>query len=331
MTAGEDTAIASERHVAYLSNSPSRMPTTPELAQFIKSYERILLAYKDVLRELFPDLDSLRVGAELVRYEATGSGVFDWVVKLYFGSDEKALELVQEYAKKHPLLAKLLSKKVGFGVLVLILITSAALTHCDSQQALPTERADLPNLTGIHSQVINIGAQQLDVSPEALDAAVKRVLLANPSLLPESSRVVRVLRRDPDAYLRLDGQPSLTLKPEAVAEIPPVLDLEAHTKTEVHDHIRIQLRAMDLDNKKRWGAIAPSLSSNRVVLHVGLESAGQLAGVLDLEGKVVVDYLRDEDGQWQPMRYTLVAVHWTDRQRALFRDVEPGTSSGEGP
>lgn len=331
----DSSDLSSSEHKLYFSNRLSLMPDSTELGALISSYGRLLKAYKDVLVRIDPELMTLELVPELIRYEASGSGELDWLIKYCWGSTEKAQKWAADVIKKNPKLRWLHTHRKGIGAVILALITIASYVKSQLNTAGSVDEADepaTPHLSGIQQQTINIAAAEYGIAPETFRRMLIDTLRNDPSLLRDVSRVVRPARRDPNAYMQLDGEPLLSLKPEAIAEIPPTLSVDPEPREIRHTDVLIQLRATDLDNRRRWAAIIPSISPRRVTLVVDVNNPSELAGVTKLRGNIVAEEVLDEDSEWVPRRYRLTFIERTDRQPSLYPESpDAGGASGHVP
>jgi hypothetical protein len=306
-------------HQFFLSNQPALMPTTKELGDLLKSYSHILESYPQLIAEFSARAQSWRFDVELIRYEASGSGKLDWLVSPWFADEQEAADYGSGKWSLFIQKCGLGSKNIGLGVYVLAVITQAVIRCIPYAKNAVEKQNTSPNLSGISDSIIDELAKELGVSREELIDAIRRLLEKKPDLQQDVSKVIQSARKDPNAFLRFDGRPELVLKAEAIKEIPNQLVIVSPTKTEVVDGVEMVLRATDLDSDKAgWGALIPSIYPERVKLRVRIERRGALQGVVKLRGKVVIDYFRNEDGEWIPKVYELVAVEATDRDGSIF-------------
>lgn len=310
-------------HSTFLTNRAEHMPSAAELGSLLASYERLLNDCPHVLRRLIAFDGEFVLASTLTRYESGGSGLIKWLVRFYFKSEDVAMDTLRGKMLSHPLLKRLVSKKIGIGVIVGVVMLIVAYKLASSKGL--SNASSLLSLINVHIGEINIGlSSDEQITREDIEAIIDERTADRRRLPEDVVRIARPARRDPDASIVLDANDELAISPEVLVEFPVTASLEPATRTTDVPEARIVLRALDYDHRAKWAAIVPQLSGRRVPLVVELTDPKILKGVESLVGTVIVEWTQDDDGEWQPSKYRLIQVSSTDRQPSLYTNEDRG-------
>lgn len=128
-----------------------------------------------------------------------------------------------------------------------------------------TGQKSAPAIHATNSVIIQNGAGALNIHPDAFKAALESAASGNKKGIAESAlKLTSPVRADPDSSVSF-GSPqapeesSAVISYKAVAEAPAKIELEANERVEENEGAVLEIRATDLDSKKRgWaGRLAP--------------------------------------------------------------------------
>ena len=146
----------------------------------------------------------------------TGSLIEDILMKLYFANQEE-LDAFMAKIRSNPMLRNSLA-----GLALGVLVTWGAMTALGSKT--PANQVTIANST-----IINVGAQQTGLTPEAFEAVVRQAVGDQKKKVAENAvKLVHPAKADPQAEFQISGttepqkadQPVLRMTPEQVAAVP---------------------------------------------------------------------------------------------------------------
>lgn len=306
----------------YYGNSPDRMPSISDVGRSLIAFEGLLKSTGRALDKMFPEAGLTSVEVAFVSVE-TGSIIERVLVRFAFG-DEKKLMAAVDRLRNHKRIRPLLESPSFVATVTAAVVTAAAVAYLSSCSG-----GERVHIEGIHNSVIMIGAQEAGIEPDEFRRIVQEVIQEDKSVPANVSKLVAPARVDPDASLRFNDETRLTLKPEAILEIPRTMGkARAEEVVQRHEGVTIELRATDLDKRNGWAARVRTLSPRRARLNIGQINPSRLAGVQAMQGDIVATFIRGDDGVIIPTEYKLIALHSTDREneesgpKDLFSSME---------
>lgn len=174
----------------------------------------------------------------------TGSLIEDILMKLYFANQEE-LDAFMAKIRSNPMLRNSLA-----GLALGVLVTWGAMTALGSKT--PANQVTIANST-----IINVGAQQTGLTPEAFEAVVRQAVGDQKKKVAENAvKLVHPAKADPQAEFQISGttepqkadQPVLRMTPEQVAAVPVDVNIQKNERIVDKQRVPIVIRAVDLDS-----------------------------------------------------------------------------------
>ena len=182
----------------------------------------------------------------LIESLETGSLIEDVAIKFFFKDRANLDAFVEKMGEKKivktAVIAAIIGGVVGYG-----------LHWAAGQKATPTIQAT-------NSVIIQNGAGALNITPEAFAAALQAATVGNKKPIAESAlKLTSPVRGEPGSEVTFgepntDATPNVRIPHSAVAEAPARIELKPYERTEELKNTVLNLRATDLDSKKRGWA-----------------------------------------------------------------------------
>lgn len=158
---------------------------------------------------------------------------------------------------------------------------------------LATAKSPAPNITATNNVIINIGAGELGMTPEAFSAIVRTAVGDKKGIAESALKFIGPARADPGSSVTLDnaveGQRMSTpieISAVAIAEAPKRIELAPNERIEEYRSARLLIRAANLDSKKSgW---AGKLANRDERLPIELDPAVSEADIFG-RTEIVVD------------------------------------------
>ncbi len=190
----------------------------------------------------------------------SGSLVEKIAVKLFFNTEQEFEEF----------LAKVKTKLDGSPMLKGSLITAliAGLIGYGIFLAAKTSPSPTPNITANNNVIINIGAGEVGLTPEAFRAIVETAVTDKKDLARAAVKLVKPARGDAEAAIVLDGRQDIAIQPAAILETPPVVNIEPQKRVDELKGAVLLLRAGDMDRKDAGWAGAVEGKTERLPIQL---------------------------------------------------------------
>ena len=250
-----------------------------------------LLAFERILQQS-PQVLSALTGATIdhieVFVEELHSGSLDtkYLLKLFFKDEEeldKFLTSIREKLKEYPvarntLLTAVIAGLVGYGLY-------AAANIVRSPEAAATIQAN-------NNVIINIGAGEVDMTPEQFTAVVHAAVRDKKALAKDSVRFMAPARTDPDSQVSFDGSDQIILPKETVRAAPSSIEVDKPQTDEDLPDVNLHIRATNLDSTTSgWAGLIPGLIDRRIPIELadGVDPK-EVAGNFSVRADVTVVY-----------------------------------------
>lgn len=261
----EEQAVSTEE---YSVEVPLKLYFATEEPVAIQDITKSLLALEK-LSKRFPDmlecLTDISINGYDIRVQRLESGSLleDLVVKLYFDDPEK-MEQFKEFLENTPM-GKALKWGVG-GVLTLLLVSQMMVAY----QTFTGD--ETPSIQANHNVIINVGADQLGISPDEAVKLAKVGASGNRKKLFQAARdVLRPVEGHQNASLQVPGvdPQSFSYTSEALSEVPFEADVNAAERDLDYEEVLLQIRALDRDKADAgwWGVLPSVVGESRIRLH----------------------------------------------------------------
>ncbi len=261
-----------------------------EVAETLLALERIVYFAPKVLEGLTNiAIDKIDVYVDAVESSSLTEKV---LIKIFF-KDEATLDAFLDKAGDHlrkpgmprnALIGAILAAIIGYGTWLAAKISN------------PAGQA---TISGNNVTIINVGAGQLELTPEAFKAIVAAAIGDQKALVQETVKLFKPARSDKNASLVIDENPLTSFPPEVIKAIPKSVNFPKQDRLENISDVDLEIRAMDLDSYNRgWAAIIPNKIDRRVRLK--LDPSIQITEISDkfsVRGDVSVYYKLDRSGK----------------------------------
>lgn len=213
--------------------------------------KEVILALQglDGLLRAVPKLVEGFTGVEIERGEfhiqslESGSLIEDIAVAFFFkdkaGLDAFVTKMGANKAVKATVITAIIAALVAYGL------------H------LATAKNPAPNITATNNVIINIGAGEVGMTPEAFTAVVKSAVGDKKGVAENALKFIGPARADPGSSVTLDsavqGQQAsvpIEISSAAIAEAPKRIELASNERVEEYKSAKLYIRATNLDSKK---------------------------------------------------------------------------------
>jgi predicted nucleic acid-binding protein len=292
-------------HKIYYSNRHA-VPAE-EVAEALLGLSRIVQKAPLVFKGLVSGCN-LPKAALYVESIENGSLSEEVIVKFFFGSKRKMDRCLKRWRE-----ALGINLETAPGVLrtIIIALIFAGAVIAAQRYLSPAEKATIEMN---HNTVINIGAAELQMTPDQLRAIITTVISNKDQLAADAVAVIRPAKRDRDASITFDNDPAKTIPPTVIDHIPSTVDPVREEDSTMHEHVTVELRALDLDsNKSGWAAVAPRVAATRLKLELGPNIQPEhLFGKASVTGTVEVVKRRNGEGTMVPKLIRLLEIDDVD-------------------
>jgi hypothetical protein len=240
-----------------------------EVVDSLLAMERTIKLMPAVLEKVFP---GTTIGTIEVYIDAVVSGSLreKFFYKMLFGS-EAEFDLFLEKLRKDLGLDS--GNKQKAAIIIGLLITAVILyggVHAFLKAFGKTEPAI--HIEANHNTIINIGAKELGMTPEALRNAIELALINKDQIAADAVKIIKPAKNDPDSEIIVNNDEKVKISNEAIKQFPSKTEPNEEVETIVYTTFKnseVHVRAIDLDNKARgWAAIVPGISIDRMKMQI---------------------------------------------------------------
>ncbi len=229
---------------------------------------------------------------EIFVEEIESGSLFEQVLIKFFFKDEAGLDQFVEKVRG----------KVGDGPRNVLLVGAviAAVTALGGQFLAGLSGSSTTNITASNNTIINIGAGEVQMTPESFEAVVRAALPEKKEVAKATLQMLKPARNDPEASIVFDGEAALTLPPDAIGEVPQTYEPGEDLRVERIQGAELLIRATNRDSAvSGWSARIPQhLGKKKVKLVVapGI-NLDEIAGRAQVKGDVDIQYRRSPNGK----------------------------------
>lgn len=261
-----------------------------EVAESLLALERIVRFVPRALGDLTRvDIEDVGIFVDSIE---SGSLWQKIIIKIGFGSEEALDAFLDRIGEK--------VRKPGMPRNVLIGAVIATLVGYGAWLAAKVGNpAGQTTITANNNTIINLGAGQVDVTPEAFRAIVEAAVTDKKELAQSTVRMFQAARSDREASIVIDGNNEMTFSPDVIAATPKKVSIDKQEKIEDLRDVDLQIRATDLDSITRgWAAVIPGKIDRRVRLKLdpGIRPS-TIADKFSVRADVSVFYRIDKEGK----------------------------------
>lgn len=122
-------------------------------------------------------------------------------------------------------------------------------------------------ITANNNTIINLGAGQVDMTPEAFRAIVETATRDKKELAENAVIFFKPARADSKAGITIDENKSMVFPASVISATPVAVKVEANEKVEHLSDVDLEVRATDLDSTKRgWAGVITGKIDRRIKL-----------------------------------------------------------------
>jgi hypothetical protein len=150
-----------------------------------------------------------------------------------------------------------------------------------------------------NNTIINLGAGQVELTPEAFRAIVEAAVADKKDLAKSAVRLFNPARADAQASIVIDGNEATTFSPAVISATPRTIEKVKDERVEHLMDVDLQIRATDLDSLSRgWAALIPGHIDRRVKLKLEPDVKPiDIADKFSVRADVSVYYRQDRSGK----------------------------------
>lgn len=276
-----------------------------EVAESLLALDRVARRVPAVMRSLAGGGGALPQVQLYVEQLQEGSLLEKVAVVLLFKSEKEMEITLLRWRKKFGI-----NLTTSNGVLRTVM-TGALLVGVSFAIGNCTATPEKPSIQFSDNTIITIGADELKMTPDELIKIITASVPKKQSLAVDAVTALRPAKRDPQAEIQLDGNPTLVIPSALLSAMPNEVKPEPIEDSTTYEHATLRLRASDGDNPDQgWAAILENdVSAKRIKLRLGVSiNPDNLYGLKKVTGKVEVLRRRDAKGQMVVKEYLLHSV-----------------------
>lgn len=262
-----------------------------EIAKSLLALEKIITASETAYEGITAvDIDKIEV---LIAKLESGSLLEDIVIKFFF-KDQAGLDAFVEKVRSNTLENGMVGKSLVVGAVLAAVVGTGAYYAASSQakgSSVPT------TITANNNVIINIGAGEVGMTPEAFKAVVETAIKDKKALAENTVAFFKPARADRNASITFDDNDAVRFSPEVIAATPKVVKMEKTDHSKDYSDVDLQVRATDLDhNKTGWAGVIPDLIDRRIPLKLAENVKPADLNHFQVRADVTVFYKRKSRG-----------------------------------
>lgn len=294
------------RHRIFYSNQHA-VPAV-EIADALLALDRLVQRIPNVMRLAVPRTPKIKARLYVEQVES-GSLQEDIIVALGFGSKEEMDTTLAMWRKK---LGIDLKTRAGVIRAILYGLVAIGVYHAIGvgvQKVFSPTPEQKAQMEVSHNTIIQIGAGELQMTPEQFSAVLKAVPNQNKNAA-DAVRFIAPAKRDAKADIVIDGDATVSFPTDYIAATPTDFQPPDTSDFNVANDVAIELRALDLDSTSSgWAAVIPSISPRRVKLELAETiKPADLFGRKFITGDVEITSKKNKAGQPDVRGYRLIQV-----------------------
>lgn len=289
--------VFSSSHEVYYSNR--ELVPIADIIESLQALERIVKMCPGVLEGVTSvPIKRIEVYVEELQ---SGSLLEKVVVRLFFRSEEELDAFIDKTRDK--ILQPGMPRNVLIGAVLASLIGYGAVLVANSQKA-----AGSTTITANNNVIINLGAGQVDLTPEVFRAIVESSVTDKKDLAAQSVKFFKPARADSQAAITLDKNDALAFSPAVISATPNKAEFEKQSQVKDLRDVDLHIRATNLDSLKQgWAGLIPGLIDRRVRLQLDPSvNPTDVAGRFQVRADVSIVYKMDKSGKKMEPDYILL-------------------------
>jgi hypothetical protein len=267
------------------------------LAASLVAFEKVVRQSRPLFEKLYSaEIADIRV---FVNEIEAGSLFDDFLIKFVFKDDEGYTAFVQALRRKTGVDA-MTERYPTIGPILTTVLLLGGLAAVSRGCGSGGDGINI-NLRNSYGNVITIAAADHQMPVEEMQGLINTSITNRYLLATNAAKIFLPAKREgADASIKMDDRMDLVISPGSVKEVPAIVPkAQAQETQEVHTDVAIQIRALDLDNRKKgWGVVIPSVSNARIPMELDPQvNTADLLGRNLVQADIEVFYRIDAEGE----------------------------------
>nr|WP_288358474.1 hypothetical protein [uncultured Pseudomonas sp.] len=255
-----DALVLELKHDVYFSTK-NDVPIADIVAS-LQAFERIIQQQARQVLSALTNTEIERIDVYVDELQA-GSLFTEYALKLFFKDKEdleRFLGVARDKLKEHPMVRATLMTGVIAGLVAYGLYAAANVVK--SPEAAKTIQAN-------NNVIINIGAGEVDMTPEQFTAVVQAAVRDKKALAKESVKFMAPARTDPESEVKFDGNELAVIPKETIQAAPSSIDVPKDQWQEDFPDVDLQIRATNLDSATSgWAGLINGIVDRRIPIEL---------------------------------------------------------------
>lgn len=254
----QELSFSSSHRVYYSNETP--IPVG-DIAKSLLALEKIILSSTKALEGVTSvEIDSIKVYVSKIE---TGSLIEDVIVKVFFKDKENMDAFLDKIGEK--VREPGMPRNIVIGAVIATVIGSGAFFASKLVSG-----GGQTTITANNNTIINFGAGQVEMTPEAFKAVVETAIKNKKELAENTVRFFAPARADGSAAITIDSNDSMKFPANVIAATPMAVKVEKQDYVEDFSDVDLEIRATDLDSTtKGWAGVIHGKIDRRVKLKLG--------------------------------------------------------------
>lgn len=229
-----------------------------DIARSLIALEKIILSSQFAF-EGITSVDIAKIEVLISKLES-GSLLEDIGIKFFF-KDQAGLDAFVAKVRAKTLENGVLGKSLVVGAVLASVVGAGAFFAAKSNGSAQT------TITANNNVIINIGAGEVGMTPEAFKSVVETAIKDKKALAENTVSFFSPARSDRNASITFDDNDAVRFTPEVIAATPSSISKDRSEHSKDYSDVDLQIRATDLDHHKTgWAGIVTGLVDRRVPL-----------------------------------------------------------------
>lgn len=259
---GEHVTNTDDNQEAYFVEIPLNLYFKTDEPVAIKDVAKSLLAIETMAKR-FPGMLTDLTGINIDNYELsvskieTGSLIEALGLMVFLSSPEQRQALI-DFLENSPMGKPLKYSLMGLFALLLVSESYDLLTKFT--------KSDAPTIQGNHNTLIQITADEIGTTPEAVRLALNNATHSRrKELVRAGLDVAAPIENHNDASLHAgESATSVSIPTDAIKEVPFDVDFGSYEHAIDHENVLLQIRALDRDSVDAgWKGLIPNITGER--------------------------------------------------------------------
>lgn len=274
----------------YYSNK--KIVPVKDIAESLIALENLIQQSQYILEAIFPGTRILSVEVFISKLHSDSIWE-DLIVKFIFGDQARFDEVIKDLRKTFKMDYLISHPKLLSAVIASIILFGGV--YCLQKNKNPEPRSQ-EILQINNNTIINVGAEYLKMDSKGFKTLIESNIRDKDQLAKSAMRIVNPAKKDSNATITFNGDENLRITSESVQAIPSHVIEEEEESVEEYNSIYMEVRATDLDSKKRgWAVVIPGFGDKRIKLQLDPDiNAEQVLSKRRFFGNVTIVFKADK-------------------------------------